>query len=75
MADNKESRESIVETKVTDGVNESSIRMTMDSVTITGPKITLDISKTLTGLKAIQREAREATKALRELEVVKRDAE
>lgn len=31
-------------------------------------KIDVDVSEALTGLKAIQREAREATKALRELE-------
>lgn len=31
-------------------------------------KVDIDVSEALTGLKAIQREAREATKALRELE-------
>ena len=31
-------------------------------------KVNVDVSEALTGLKAIQREAREATKALRELE-------
>ncbi|MDQ0270743.1 hypothetical protein [Cytobacillus purgationiresistens] len=31
-------------------------------------KLSLDVSEALTGLKAVQREAREATKALRELE-------
>jgi len=31
-------------------------------------KVNVDVSEALTGLKAVQREAREATKALRELE-------
>jgi hypothetical protein len=34
-------------------------------------KIDVDVSEAITGLKAIQREAKEATKALRELEVTK----
>lgn len=38
-------------------------------------KLDVDVSEALTGLKALQREAREATKALRELEAVKRNAE
>ncbi len=33
----------------------------------------IDVSEALTGLKAIQREARKATKALRELEEVQRN--
>lgn len=69
MAD-KQSRESIVETKVTNGVNESSIRVTSGGIAITGPKITVDISRTLTGLKALQREAKKATQEIRELENV-----
>lgn len=35
---------------------------------VVGVKVSLDVSEALTGLKAVQREAREATKALRELE-------
>jgi len=38
-------------------------------------KVEVDVSEALTGLKALQREAREATKALRELEAVQRNAE
>jgi hypothetical protein len=34
-------------------------------------KVDVDVSEALTGLKAIQREAKEATKALRELEATK----
>lgn len=34
-------------------------------------KLSLDISEALAGLKALQREAKEATKALRELEAQK----
>lgn len=36
-------------------------------------KIDVDVSEALTGLKAVQREAREATKALRELEVTQKE--
>lgn len=38
-------------------------------------KVEIDVSEALTGLKALQREAREATKALRELEAAKRNVE
>lgn len=38
-------------------------------------KVEVDVSEALTGLKALQREAREATKALRELEAVRNNAE
>lgn len=38
-------------------------------------KVEVDVSEALTGLKALQREAREATKALRELEAVQRNVD
>jgi DNA polymerase III sliding clamp (beta) subunit (PCNA family) len=57
MADNQ-SRGSI-------GINDEGIKAEGTNLTV---KINVDIADALTGLKAIQREAKEATKALRELE-------
>lgn len=54
MAEEKNNREVVVEKAKEFGT------LTM--------KVSLDVSEALTGLKAIQREAREATKALRQLE-------
>lgn len=63
MAD-KQSRESIVETKVSDGVNESSIRVTSEGITL---KVGVDVSDAITGLKAVQREAKKATQELKSM--------
>lgn len=63
MAD-KQSRESIVETKLSDGVNESSIKMTSKEITL---KVGVDVSEALTGLKAVQREAKKATQELKSM--------
>jgi hypothetical protein len=65
MADNQ-SRESIE--------NSGYFVMNDDGIKASGGlsvKIDVDISEALTGLKALQREAKEATKLLRELEDVK----
>jgi len=63
MAD-KQSRESIVETKVSDGVNESSIRMASKEITL---KVGVDVSDAITGLKAVQREAKKASQELKSM--------
>lgn len=42
--------------------------MTAEKARGLGVKIDVDVSEALTGLKALQREAKEATRALRELE-------
>ncbi len=67
MADStKESREECVEgTTIQEQYAEALKRKKAGELTV---KINVDVSEALTGLKAVTREAREATKALRELE-------
>lgn len=66
MADN-ESREECVggTTTIQEQYAEALKRKKAGELTV---KIDVDVSEALTGLKAVTREAREATKALRELE-------
>lgn len=69
MADNKQSREVTEElvggTSIQEQYSEESRRKDVGEVSV---RIDVDVTEALTGLKAVQREAREAAKALRELE-------
>lgn len=64
MAD-KQSRE-FIETKVSNGVNESSVKVNSEGITLSALKIDIDVdvSEALKGLKAVQREAKKATHEL-----------